>query len=74
MWHVWGEKQCRLVLVEKFKGQRPYRRPRYRRDYNIKMDLKKRGWEGSDWIAVVQDRNNWLALVNPVMNRKVHKM
>jgi hypothetical protein len=38
------------------------------------MDLKERIWEASDLIAVFQDRNKWWALVNPVMNRKVHKM
>jgi hypothetical protein len=35
------EKRCRLGVVEKFKGQRQYRRPRCRREYNIKMDLKE---------------------------------
>jgi hypothetical protein len=68
MWHVWGEKRCRLGMVEKSEGQRPYMRPRHRREYNIKIDLKEIVWEGLDWIAVTQDRNNWWDFVNLVMN------
>jgi hypothetical protein len=62
------ENSCRLGLVEKSEGQRPHRRPRHRREYNIKIDLKEIVWEGLDWIAVAQDRNNWWAVVNLVMN------
>jgi hypothetical protein len=32
------------------------------------MDLREIGWEGVDWMHLVQDRNQWQALVNPVMN------
>jgi hypothetical protein len=32
MWHAWREKRCRLGVVQKFEGQRPYRRPRHRRE------------------------------------------
>jgi hypothetical protein len=38
---------------------------------NIKMDLKKVGWDGIDWNHLVQDRNQWRALVNTVMNLRV---
>jgi hypothetical protein len=38
---------------------------------NIKMDLRKIGWDGVDWVALVQDRDNWRALVNTVMNHRV---
>ena len=69
-WQVWGEKRCRLGVMQKFEGQRPYRTPRRRRDYNIKMDLKERVWEGLDWIALAQDRNKWWVLVNMVTNLK----
>ena len=45
MWHVWGgAERCRLGFVERLKGQRPYRRAAYGRDYNIKMYLKEIGW------------------------------
>jgi hypothetical protein len=35
---------------------------------NIKMDLKKVRWGGMDWFDLVQDRDQWRALVNTVMN------
>jgi hypothetical protein len=38
---------------------------------NIKMDLGEQGWGGMDWIDVAQDRDQWRALVNTVMNLRV---
>jgi hypothetical protein len=35
------------------------------------MDLRKTGWDGTDWIDLAQDRNQWRALVNAVMNLRV---
>jgi hypothetical protein len=35
---------------------------------NIKMDLRKIEWDGMDWIELVQNREQWRALVNTVMN------
>jgi hypothetical protein len=35
---------------------------------NIKIDLRERGWDGVDWIDLAQDRVQWRALVNTVMN------
>jgi hypothetical protein len=32
------------------------------------MDLRETGWGGIDWIALVQDRDQWRALVNTIMN------
>jgi hypothetical protein len=32
------------------------------------MDLREIGWDGVDWIEMAQDRNQWRALVNTVMN------
>jgi hypothetical protein len=37
----------------------------------ILMDLREVGWEGIDWIDLVQDRNRWRALVYMVMNLQV---
>jgi hypothetical protein len=34
----------------------------------IKMYLKQLGYEGVGWIHLAQDRDQWLALVNTVMN------
>jgi hypothetical protein len=52
-------------------GKRPPRRPRSRYVDNIKMDLREIGWDGMDWIALAQDRDQWRALVNTVMNLQV---
>jgi hypothetical protein len=67
-----GEKSnaCRL-LVGKSEGKRPLGQPRCRWVGNIKMGLREMGWNGMDWINVVQDRNQWKALVNTVMNLRV---
>jgi hypothetical protein len=38
---------------------------------NVKTDLTEIGWDGMDWIELAQDRNQWRALVNMVMNLRV---
>jgi hypothetical protein len=38
---------------------------------DIKMDLREIGWEGTDWIRMVQDRAQWRVVVNTVMNLQV---
>jgi hypothetical protein len=38
---------------------------------NIKIDLGEIGWDGRDWIKLAQDRDQWRALVNTVMNLRV---
>jgi hypothetical protein len=35
---------------------------------NIKLDLRDIGWCVMDWIDLAQDRGQWRALVNTVMN------
>jgi hypothetical protein len=35
---------------------------------NIKVDFRERGWDGMDWIDLIQDRNLWWAFVNMVIN------
>jgi hypothetical protein len=55
------------ILVGKPEGKRPLGRPTHRWLDNIKMDLRKRGLCGMDWIDLVQDRDKWRALVNTVL-------
>jgi hypothetical protein len=38
---------------------------------NNKMDLREIGWGSVNWIDVAQDRDQWRALVNTVMNIRV---
>ena len=42
------------VFVGKPEGKRPLRRPRFRWEDNIKMDLEEVGWEGHglDWSGL----------------------
>jgi hypothetical protein len=56
------------ILVGKPEGKRPLGRPRRRWVDNIKMDLREIGWNGMDWIKLAQDKDQWRALVNTVMN------
>jgi hypothetical protein len=35
------------------------------------MDLKEIGLENVDWIHVAQDRDQWWAVVNTVMNLQI---
>jgi hypothetical protein len=59
------------ILVVKPEEKRPLGRPRRRWVDNIKMDLAEIGWDGMDWIDVAQDRDQWKALRNTVMNLQV---
>jgi hypothetical protein len=54
-------------LVGKSEGKRPLGRPRHRWE-DIRMNLREIGWEGVDWMHLTQDRDQWWALVNMVMN------
>jgi hypothetical protein len=35
---------------------------------DVKLALGKTGWDGVDWIGLVQGRDQWRALVKAVMN------
>jgi hypothetical protein len=61
------------ILMGKPEGKRPLRRLRLRWVDNIKIDLIETGWDGMDWIDLAQDRDQWRALVNTVMNLRVPK-
>jgi hypothetical protein len=39
--------------------------------WTIKMDLRELGWNCMDWVDVAQDRDQWRALVNTVLNLRV---
>jgi hypothetical protein len=59
------------VLVGRPEGKRPLGRPRRRWENNIKMDLRKIGIDGANCIQLAQDRVQWRACVNTVMNLRV---
>jgi hypothetical protein len=67
-----GEKRnAYRILVRNPERKRPLGRPRRRWMNNIKMDLREMGWGGMDWIDLGQDRDQWRALVNTIMNLQV---
>jgi hypothetical protein len=59
------------ILVGNPEGKKPLGRPRRRWVDSIKMDLREIGWDGRDWIDLAQDRDQWRALVNAIMNLRV---
>jgi hypothetical protein len=67
-----GEKRnaCR-ILVGKSERTRPLRRPRRSWVDDIKMDLREIRCDDMDCIDVAQDRDQWRALVNTVINLRV---
>jgi hypothetical protein len=75
----WAEHVARMgdgrgvyrILVGRPEGKRPPVRPRCRWEDNIKMDLGEIGIDGANWIRLAQDRVQWRAFVNTVMNLRV---
>jgi hypothetical protein len=61
------------ILVGMSEEKRPLGRPRRRWVDNIKMELREIGWDGVDWIDMVQDRDQWRAFVITVLNLRVPK-
>jgi hypothetical protein len=59
------------ILKGKPEGKRPLGRQRRRWVDNIKMDLREIVWGSMDWADLIQDRDQWRALVNTVMNLRV---
>jgi hypothetical protein len=59
------------IFVGKPEEKRPLGRTRHRWVDNIKMDLTEIEWDGVDWIDMAQDRDQWGALENMVLNLRV---
>jgi hypothetical protein len=53
------------VLVGRPEGKRPLEKPRHR------WDLRETVIDGANWIRLAQDRVQWRAFVNTVMNLRV---
>jgi hypothetical protein len=58
-------------LVGRPESKRPLGRPRRSWEDNIKMDFREIGIDGVNWIRLAQDRVQWRAFVNTVMNLRV---
>jgi hypothetical protein len=60
-----------VTLVGKPEGKSLRGRLGCRREDNIKIDLIELGWGSMDWIDLPQDRDQFNAFVNTIMNLQV---
>jgi hypothetical protein len=65
-----GKMNAYRILAGTPERKRSLGRPK-RRWVDIKIDLREIGWDGMDWIDLAQDRDQWRALANTVMNFRV---
>jgi hypothetical protein len=56
------------ILVRKTEGKRPLTRRRSRWEDNIRINHREILWEVVDGMHLAQDRDQWRAVVNTVMN------
>jgi hypothetical protein len=59
------------VLVGRTEGKRPLGRPSCRWEDNIKLYLREIGIDGVNWIQLAQNRAQWRAFINTMMNLRV---
>jgi hypothetical protein len=59
------------ILFGKPERKRPLGRRRRRWDDNIRIDLREIGWKDVDRMLLSQDRDQWRAFVNMVMNLRI---
>jgi hypothetical protein len=59
------------ILVGRSEGKRPLGRTRCRWEDNINMDPRDIGIDGASWMRLAQDRVQWRAFVNTVMNLRI---
>jgi hypothetical protein len=71
MWYESGEEECIWNFGGKARRKVPQGRPERTWKDNIKMDLREIKWDDMGWIHLAQDRGQWKALVNTVMNPRV---
>jgi len=58
-------------VVGKPEGKRQLGRHRHRWKDNIRTDFREMGSEGVDWKHLAQNRAQWWAVLNTVMNVQV---
>jgi hypothetical protein len=68
---MWAKRNAYRILMGKPEGKRPLGRPGRTWVGNIKIDLRVIEWDGMDWIDMAQDRDQWKAVVNTVMNLRI---
>jgi hypothetical protein len=71
--HMGEMRSTDKVLVRKSEGKRPLRRPELKWIDNIIMDLREIEWEDMGWMNLDEDRDQWQALLDTVINLRLHK-
>jgi hypothetical protein len=66
-----GKRNAYNILAGKPEVTRTLGRPRRKWKGNIGMDLREIEWEGVEWMHLAQNRDEWRALVNTVINLRV---
>jgi hypothetical protein len=57
-----------IFWLENLKGKRLLRRPTCIWEGNIRVELMEIRWGSMDWLHLAEERDQWQALVNTVMN------
>jgi hypothetical protein len=67
-----GEKKnAYRILVGKQEGKRRLGRPNVGGRIILRWMSEEIGWGGMDWIDLAQDRDQWWALLNTIINLRV---
>jgi hypothetical protein len=70
--NLYGERRnAYRALVEREEGKRPLGRSRRGWEDDIKIGIEEIVWGGMDLINLAQDRDQWRAHVDTVMNLRV---
>jgi hypothetical protein len=69
--HMGANRNAGMILWERPEGKRPLGRLRLKWEDNIKMHPREIGYGSMGWIYLSQDRDQWQALVNMVINLQV---
>jgi len=64
----WEWERCMQDFGWEARREEPLGRTRRRWEDNINMDIREIGIDGANWIQLAQDRVQWRAFVNTVMN------
>jgi hypothetical protein len=59
------------IFFGRSKGKRPLVRRRHRWEDNIKLVRREIGIDGANWVQLAQNRLQWWAFVNTVINLRV---
>jgi hypothetical protein len=66
--HLGEMRNVYKILARKPEGRNQLKRLRRRWKVNIRIEIREVGWEGVDWIHLTQERDQWQAVMNMVMN------